>query len=160
MSERRLVTVLGYSRGAGVGLHPVCAARLERAALEATAADAMLFSGWARRRRRRPEAELMAEAWSGAATRVLLDRGARSTSGNARAVARVARDLAVDEVVIVTSSWHGRRAAALVRTALSATGPRVVLVATDEPSSLGTRIRELVCWTLVPVQAALAARAS
>ena len=159
MSEARLVAVLGYSEGSTNGrLHPICAARLARAAEEVEPGDAVILSGWARRRRPASEAEFMARAWAPPVRRLVLDRTARSTLGNAIGVARAARALGVGEVVVVTSGWHGRRASALVGAALRPAGPRVVLAATDERGSLGARLRELVCWTLVPAQAALAAR--
>ena len=158
MSATRLVAVLGYSTGSGDELHPVCAARLARAAEEAAPEDAVLLSGWARRRRTVAEAELMARAWNGRTSRLLLDQGARSTYGNARAIARAASEVGVSEIVVVTSGWHGRRAARLVRAALPEPAPRVSLVATDERGSLAHRARELACWTLVPIQATLAAR--
>ena len=91
MSERRLVAVLGYSTGRGDALHPVCAARLARAENEVKLDDSVLFSGWARRRTSRAEADLMAQAWKAPARRVILDRSARSTVGNALGVARAAR---------------------------------------------------------------------
>ena len=90
----RLVAVLGYSDRRSDGLHPVCAARLARAEREVVPDDSVLLSGWARRRSARPEAELMARAWSVSTRRVLLDRSARSTLGNALGVARAARALA------------------------------------------------------------------
>lgn len=158
MSEARLVAVLGYSDGSTDGLHPICAARLARAAQEVEPEDIILLSGWARGRRPDSEAELMAQAWDTPAHRVVVDRGARSTFGNAVGAAALARALAVGEVVVVTSGWHGRRASALVRTALKPAGPRVVLASTDERGSLGARLRELACGLLVPVQAAFAAR--
>lgn len=153
----RLVAVLGYSRGKSDELHAVCAARLARAAEEATAADTVLLSGWSRRRSA-SEAELMARAWSGAAQRVLLDPGARSTYGNARSVARAAARLGATDVVLVTSGWHGRRAEALVRAALRGSGRTLRLVSTPERGSFANRLREVACRTLVPLQSAFAAR--
>jgi len=79
----RLVAVLGYSDRRTHGLHPVCAARLARAEREARPADTVLLSGWARHRTRAPEAERMAHAWTSPVRRVILDRNARSTIGNA-----------------------------------------------------------------------------
>ena len=88
----RLVAVLGYSDvGGGDALHPVCAARVTRAEEEAGSEDVILFSGWARRGRATSEAELMAAAWSSTTRRHLVDRGARTTLGNAIAVGRVSR---------------------------------------------------------------------
>lgn len=155
----RLVAVLGYSDGRLSALHPVCAARLERAAAVVEPGDAVLFSGWARRGATAPEAELMAQAWTHPARKVILDRGASTTAGNAIGVARVARALGVEEVVLVTSSWHGRRARVLARAALAGSGTSVVLETAAGPERPGSRIRELACWSLVPVLAVVAARA-
>jgi uncharacterized SAM-binding protein YcdF (DUF218 family) len=153
----RLVAVLGYSDRRTSALHPVCAARLARAENEARPDDSVLFSGWARRKTFQPEAELMARAWTSPARRVILDRNARSTIGNALAVARAARGLGVDEVVLVTSGWHGRRASVLVRSALFGSHTRVTLATTSDPATHAARIRELACWALVPVVAVAAA---
>ena len=158
MTDTRLVAVLGYSDGSGDELHPVCAARLERGAEEARSGDAVLLTGWARRRRRASEAELMARAWAGPRARVFLDRDARSTYGNAVAAAKAARALSSREVVLVTSGWHGRRASTLLRAALQGTPTQIVLATTDERGTRRARLRELVCWTLVPFQTGFAAR--
>lgn len=159
MSETRLIAVLGYSTGRDHGgLHAVCAARLARAAEEATADDAVLLTGWSRRRRRPSEAELMAEAWRGQARALQLDSGARTTSGNARAVASAATRVGATEVVVVTSGWHGRRAAALVRAAVKERGLDVRVAATDERGRIRDRARELACWMVVPIQSARAGR--
>ena len=157
----RLVAVLGYSDGSHAGLHPVCAARLEQAANVTRPDDAVLLSGWARNGSAGSEAELMARAWSKPARSVLLDRGARTTVGNAMGIARTARALAADEVVLVTSSWHGRRARALAAAALVGSGARITLVTTSEPphTRARARLRELASWTLVPVLVVVAARA-
>ena len=114
----RLVAVLGYSAWRGEGLHPICAARLAAAEQPAEEAEAVLLSGWSRRRHRPSEAELMKAAWRGPAVRLVADGDARTTAGNARAVAAAARHLGADEVVVVTSSWHARRARLLVAAAL------------------------------------------
>jgi uncharacterized SAM-binding protein YcdF (DUF218 family) len=63
--------------------------------------------------------------------------------------------MSASEVILVTSGWHGRRAATLMRAAYRRP---VVLAATGERGTTGTRLRELVCWFLVPVQIALARR--
>jgi len=158
VSQGRLVAVLGYSNRKADGLHTVCAARLARAAEEARPDDAVLLSGWARGRRPQSEAALMAQAWNGHAGRVLLDRKARSTYGNVAAAAAAASALSVREVVLVTSSWHGRRAAALLRALLRGSGRRVTLAVTGERETRAARLRELACWALVPMQAAVALR--
>jgi uncharacterized SAM-binding protein YcdF (DUF218 family) len=151
----RLVAVLGYSTGSADGdLHPVCAARLARAAEEINPGDAVLFSGW-RRGGAVSEAELMARGWTGRAGQVLLDTGARTTYGNVLGAAAVARQVSADEVVVVTSGWHGRRAGALMRAASS---HPVVVAATNERGTARARLREIACWTLVPFQIALVRR--
>jgi len=155
----RLVAVLGYSDRRESGLHPVCAARLERAAEVSQPGDTVLLSGWSRTGDSSTEAELMAHAWRGSCSRILLDRGARTTTGNAIGIARAARSLGASEVVVVTSSWHGRRASALVAAALARTRPHLELVTADDRPPAATRLRELACWSAVPVLAAVAARA-
>ena len=151
----RLVAVLGYSAWRGDGLHPICAARLEAAQLAAAGADAVLLSGWSRRRHRPSEAELMRAAWNGPDVTLLADGDARTTAGNARAVAAAARELGADEVVVVTSSWHARRARLLVRAAL---GQDVALRVVTPPKSRPPHLvgRELA--VLVPSRAYAALR--
>jgi hypothetical protein len=151
MSGARLVVVLGYSDGRGAGLHDICAARLRRSEQEADAKDVVLLSGWARGRSAASEAELMARSWNGGCSRVVLDRNARSTLGNAAGAASVARAVSAEEVLLVTSGWHARRASALLRGALRGSRARVMIATTDERPSLGTRLRELVCWAGVPL---------
>jgi uncharacterized SAM-binding protein YcdF (DUF218 family) len=156
MRRGRLVAVLGYSNGDADGeLHPVCAARLARAAEETKPGDAILFSGW-RRGGSASEAELMARGWTGRAGQVLMDTGARSTYMNVLAAAAAARTVSAREVVVVTSGWHGRRASTLMR---AASRQPVVVAATAERGTAGARLRELACWLLVPLQVALARRA-
>jgi uncharacterized SAM-binding protein YcdF (DUF218 family) len=156
----RLVAVLGYSDSTTDGLHPVGAARLARAVAETGPDDVVLFSGWARRSASTPEADLMARMWRTPARARLVDRRARTTLGNAIGVARAARRLDADEVVLVTSRWHAQRAAALVRAALRGSGARAALrvVATDEPVTSRRGLREAASWTVIPVLALVAAR--
>jgi len=154
----RLIAVLGYSDGRTNALHPVCAARLARAEREVTSDDSVLLSGWARRRTSAPEADLMARAWTSPVRKVILDRNARSTVGNAVGVARAARRAGAHEVVLVTSGWHGRRASALARAALFRSRTKVTLATTDEPATHAARLRELACWTLLPFLAVVAVR--
>jgi uncharacterized SAM-binding protein YcdF (DUF218 family) len=154
----RLVAVLGYSDASTAELHPVCGARLERAAVEARADDIVLFSGWARGRSTSPEADLMAARWSTPTRAQLIDREARTTLGNAVAVARAARQLGADEVVVVTSRWHARRAAVLVRAALTGSGARLSVVSADERLPPERRLREAAAWLAVPALAVFAAR--
>ncbi len=155
----RLVAVLGYSDvGGDVALHPVCAARVTRAEEAADADDVILFSGWARRGRATSEAELMATAWSGRARRHIVDRGARTTLGNAIAVGRAARQLDVADVVLVTSRWHALRASVLVRASLLGSAARVRVVTSAEAATPGQGLRELAAWSVVPLLALVAAR--
>jgi uncharacterized SAM-binding protein YcdF (DUF218 family) len=155
----RLVAVLGYSEGgAATELHPICTERVGRAEQEAAADDVVLFSGWARRGRRSSEADLMVASWSGATRRCLVDRGARTTLGNAIAVGRAARRTEATEVLLVTSGWHARRATVLVRAALLGSGATLRVAATDETAAPARGIRELLAWTVVPLLVLVAAR--
>ena len=147
----RLVAVLGFSTRRGGGLHPICAARLEVAERVAQGADAVVLSGWSRRRQRPSEGELMREAWRGPELPLLVDGDARTTLGNARAVASAAAQLRATHVVLVTSSWHARRARLLVRAALGPEiGLEVVTPARTRPLFLVGR--ELACLAAVPLQ--------
>ena len=143
--------MLGYSRRRGEGIHPVCAARLAAAEATADGADAVLLSGWARRSGRPSEAALMQAAWAGPDVPLLDDGDARSTFGNARAVAAAARSIGADEVVVVTSTWHRQRARRLVRAAL---GPdvRLEVVSPNGGRPLHRVGRELVCSLALPFQ--------
>jgi uncharacterized SAM-binding protein YcdF (DUF218 family) len=111
----------------------------------------VLLSGWSRRRGRPSEAALMREAWAGPDVPLLDDGDARSTLGNARSVAAAARSLGADEVVVVTSSWHRRRAGRLVRAALD---PNVRLRVVSPERTRPPRLvgRELVCLLALPFQ--------
>jgi uncharacterized SAM-binding protein YcdF (DUF218 family) len=155
----RLIAVLGYSSRGASELHPVCAARLARAELEAGPGDVVLFSGWARRGRvAGAEADLMAQSWQAPIRARIADRSARTTLGNAIGVGRAARRVDADQVVLVTSSWHSKRAAVLVRASLLGSGAELRLATTAESVSPRHGLRELVAWTLVPVLALIAAR--
>jgi uncharacterized SAM-binding protein YcdF (DUF218 family) len=156
VSSGRLVAVLGYSNGRRVDdLHPICAARVIRAAEEAGPDDVVLFSGWRRRWRKASEAQLMAQAWEDRTPRVIVDVRARTTYGNAVAISAAAQELSAAEIVLVTSGWHGRRASRLVQ---AVSGRPVSLAATDERGPTAARLRELACWALVPFQLALVGR--
>jgi uncharacterized SAM-binding protein YcdF (DUF218 family) len=150
VSDTRLIAVLGYSGRSGDGLHRICAGRLRRAEQVARAGDVILLSGWARNGSAASEAAEMARAWTGERNRLVLDGRARSTIGNVSGAAALARRLDAAEVVLVTSSWHSRRAAVLLRWALRRSRSTVRLATTDERGSIGIRLRELACWTLVP----------
>jgi uncharacterized SAM-binding protein YcdF (DUF218 family) len=158
VSSGRLIAVFGYSDRSTDALHPICAARLERAMRETRAGDVVLLSGWARWRKPVSEAELMARAWNGETRRLVLDRRARTTLGNACGTADALRDLGLREVVLVTSGWHLRRASSLLRAALRSVDADVTSAPTDERGNLRMRARELLAWTLVPLFAAFAAR--
>ena len=147
----RLVVVLGYSGGGGGDLHPICAARLARAAELSTADDVVVLSGWARTAGSQPEAQLMRAAWRGAAREVVVDPDARTTVQNlANALNDVLR-VDASEVVVVTSSWHARRATAAMRWFLRR---RDVGVSAESPAGRSTRaaLRELALWPLLPFQ--------
>jgi uncharacterized SAM-binding protein YcdF (DUF218 family) len=154
----RVVAVLGYSNRRATGLHPVCAARLERALAEEAGARAVVLTGWARHRERSPEAELMRRAWRGSEAPVFSDPHARTTAENAIQVAEIAVRLGAGEVLVVTSGWHAPRARLLFRAALRRTGIRVSVVRADGPRPLGAVAGELLRWPLVPLQVVLAGR--
>jgi DUF218 domain len=150
--------VLGYSDGSTSELHGVCRARLARAGEEAGLDDVVLFTGWARCPGVETEADLMAAGFAGTARARLVDRGARTTLGNAIAVARAARRVGATEVVVVTSSWHARRAAVLVRASLAGSGATLRVAAAEEPAPPSTRLREAASWLVVPLLAVVASR--
>jgi len=155
----RVVVVLGYSSGDDTELHPVCAARLARAAEVATPDDVVVLSGWARTSGRHSEAELMRAAWRGNAREVVVDPDARTTVENmANALNDVLR-VGAREVVVVTSSWHAPRAKAALRWLLLHTGVRV---RSASPAGRSTRaaLREVVLWPLLPFQLWAAGRRS
>jgi DUF218 domain len=150
--------VLGYSDGTTSELHAVCRARLARAAEEVGPDDVVLFTGWARGPGAEAEADLMAAGFAGQVGARLIDRGARTTLGNAIAVARAARLTGAREVVVVTSDWHARRAEVLVRAALVGRSTRLRVAAVHGPYAPTRRLREAAAWLLVPVFALVAAR--
>ena len=100
----------------------------------------------------------MARAWAIPVRAGLVDRGARSTLGNALAVGRAARRVRADDVLVVTSTWHGRRAALLARAALRGTGTTIRVATTGKGATPARRARELVAWVFVPVLVIVAAR--
>jgi uncharacterized SAM-binding protein YcdF (DUF218 family) len=149
---KRLVVVLGYSDGRRVELHPICAARLERAAQVAAPADAVVLTGWARRAGHVPEAELMRAAWPGPERSFIVDTEARITAENAAYVARLVDELGSEEVVVVTSWWHRLRARLLFRSLLGDRPVHVSVVGAERPWSVRLLARELACFALVPFQ--------
>ncbi len=155
--SRRVIAVLGYSDGRSPGLHPVCVARLARAAELSTADDVVVLSGWARGADHQSEAELMAAAWSGAAAEVVVDPVARTTVENAHNALNDVFRVGAKEIVVVTSSWHAPRAWAAFRWFLRWTGIGV-RTASPPGRSLLAVLRELPLWLLLPFQLGLAGR--
>jgi hypothetical protein len=143
VTPARVVAVLGYSRGGSGDLHPVCARRLEHAQRLVASSGTVILSG---------EAEVMRAAWCGPEVVLVCDPEARSTADNARNIARTVRELGADELVVVTSRWHGLRARALMKAALRGTGIRLTLATTDGPRPALVLARELACLALLPVQ--------
>jgi uncharacterized SAM-binding protein YcdF (DUF218 family) len=143
----RLVAVLGYSGFRGRDLHAICLARLRHAEALAGENDTVLLSG---------EAELMREASTRAD--VVIDSAASTTRENARGVAAAARELGADEVVVVTSAWHARRARVLVQ---AAAGRDVRVTSSSPPGRppLRLAVRELACLAVLPLHARGLARA-
>ncbi len=159
LSATRVVVVLGYSDGREADIHPICAARLARAAEVTTRDDVVVLSGWARTPGGRSEAELMRAEWQGSAREVVVDPDARTTVENmANAVNDILR-VGAREVLIVTSSWHAPRAKAALRALLLHTGIRVRSLSVPGRSSRAS-LRELALWPLLPVQLWAASRSS
>jgi uncharacterized SAM-binding protein YcdF (DUF218 family) len=150
----RLLVVLGYSDGGRGRLHPVCARRLAHAARVSTPSDVVVLSGWARVPGTRPEAELMAEAWSGPARELVADPTARTTVGNATNALDDIRRARPSLVVVVTSRWHAPRAAAAFRWRLRGTGIRVATTSPREPRSIRASLSEVLLWLALPIQLA------
>lgn len=98
----------------------------------------------------------MARSWRVPSRHVVVDRDARSTFENVVAAARLARAVGAERVLLVTSSWHGRRAGLLLRAALGGSGAAVRVATTTERPSVRNRLRELASWLLVPPAAAAA----
>jgi uncharacterized SAM-binding protein YcdF (DUF218 family) len=106
--------------------------------------DTVLLSG-------RPEAEAMRASWTGRSARIITDLEARNTAESAARTARLVRELGADEVLVVTSWWHRRRAALLFRTLLRGSGARLRTV--PAPSwTAPLLVREIGAFALVPVQ--------
>jgi uncharacterized SAM-binding protein YcdF (DUF218 family) len=158
-SPRRLIAVLGYSSRRDRELHAICRARLEHAAGEAREGDAVVLTGGRHRSLGRPEAEAMRDAWPGPAAAVLVEDAALSTAENAAHVRAVALELGVEEVVVVTSSWHSARAAALFRRAFRGTGILVTAAPAPTASPPALLLREAACFVALPAQLRRASRA-
>jgi uncharacterized SAM-binding protein YcdF (DUF218 family) len=148
----RVIVVLGYADGGTGTIHPVCAARVARAAEISTPDDVVVLSGWARVPHTTPEAELMAAAWSGQAREVIVDPDAQTTVGNARNALDDVLRVGAREVVVVTSRWHAARAKAAFRLLLRRHRVSVRTASPPEPFRLQAALRELPLWLLLPVQ--------
>jgi hypothetical protein len=128
----------------------VCAARLQHAEQLAGSADAVLLSGWGRRRNRAAEAELMRAAWKGGGAPLFTDETPRTTIDNAVGVAAAARRLDATEITVVTSRWHAFRARALVKAALPDATVRTS--SPSGPAPIALLVRELACVVALPYQ--------
>jgi uncharacterized SAM-binding protein YcdF (DUF218 family) len=151
-STPRVIVVLGYSDGGRDAIHPICAARVARAGEISTAVDVVVLSGWARVAGTQSEAALMAAAWNGLAAEVVVDPDARTTVGNAFNALNDIQRVRAREVIVVTSRWHAPRAKAAFRLLLWRRSVRVATTFPPEPASLGSTLRELPLWPLLPAQ--------
>jgi uncharacterized SAM-binding protein YcdF (DUF218 family) len=145
MKAERVVAVFGYSHRRTGGLHAICADRLAHAQGIAEGASAVVFSGYS-------EAEPMRAAWTGPDVLLVCDAEARHTADNAANVAAVARQLGAQELVVVTSPWHRRRARILVGQALRGSGIRFSIETAEGPRPSWLLARELVCFAVLPLQ--------
>ena len=118
----RVVVVLGYSDGDAGELHPVCAARLARAAELTTDDDVVVLSGWSRVPGRRSEAELMAAAWSGPARELVLDPKPARRRRMRRTRSATSSALEPTRSWSSRRSWHAARARAAFRWLLRGRG--------------------------------------
>jgi len=98
----------------------------------------------------------MRRSWDGRGAAVLCDPDARITAENAANAAAHARELAVGDVLVVTSWWHRLRTRVLFRSLLP--GIRVEVVSARTPWSPRLLLRELAVFPLVPLQVARARR--
>jgi DUF218 domain len=145
MTAPRVVAVLGYSHRRTGRLHPICAGRLAHAQGVADGAQAVVFSGFS-------EADPMRAAWTGPDVLLVCDHEARSTAANAANVAAAARELGAQELVVVTSPWHRRRARLLFGAALRGSGIRYSIETAEGPRPSWLLARELVCLAFLPLQ--------
>jgi hypothetical protein len=148
----RVVAVLGYSGRDTSKLHPICASRLAHAQELAGDGETVILSGWARHPHGTSEAELMRRAWAKPNVVLVTDRTAGTTAGNAVNVATAAEALGADELVVVTSGWHRRRADILFRSALRGRPVRLRVEGAPGPRPPAVAARELVCLAFVPFQ--------
>ena len=151
MAER-VVAVLGYSGRDSSRLHPICAARLARAQELAGEGQPVILSGWARHPHGTSEAELMRSAWRTNGVELVSDASAGTTAGNATNVAAAAHALGAEELVVVTSRWHRRRAWILFRAALRGQKVKLSVEGAPGPRPPAVIARELVCLAFVPFQ--------
>jgi len=152
----RLVVVLGYSDRREHGLHPICADRLAHAAAVSRADDVVVLSGWARTPGVRPEAELMAEAWTGVCRELVIDPDARHTVGNATNALDDFVRSGADTVVVVTSRWHSPRARTIFSWVFRGRGATMDASAPPEPFAVLPWAGEVPRWLLMPIQLGVA----
>jgi uncharacterized SAM-binding protein YcdF (DUF218 family) len=75
-----------------------------------------------------------------------------TTAENAAHVRAVARELGVQEVVVVTSRWHSPRALRLFRRSFRGTGVEVSVAPAPTASSPALLLREAACVVALPFQ--------
>jgi len=154
----RVVAVLGYSSRRRTDLHPICAARLSHARQIADGASAVVLSGFARHPHGSAEAHLMQAAWDGPEIPLVCDPDSRTTAENAANVVAAADRLGATELVVVTSRWHQRRAALLVRAAADGSPVSVSMVSPPGERSFLLAARELACFAVLPLHVRRARR--
>jgi uncharacterized SAM-binding protein YcdF (DUF218 family) len=94
----------------------------------------------------------MWDAWPEADVPVVSDPHARTTAESAVRVAALADALGVDEIRVVTSRWHMRRALFLFKGARFDTGVVVTPAHADDRPTVRRSLRELGGWVVAPAQ--------
>jgi uncharacterized SAM-binding protein YcdF (DUF218 family) len=94
----------------------------------------------------------MREAWNGPDVPLVCDPDASSTAANAANVAAVAEALGADELLVVTSSWHRRRARLLLRAALRERDVKLSVEGAPGGWHPLVLAREAACYVLLPLQ--------
>jgi hypothetical protein len=133
------VVCLGHSVNGEPGISDYCRARVRKAE-EITLVvkpEVVVFSGWARNGASKSEADLMAEEWGVEDAFIVKDPLARTTAENALFTRGLVEGHGgIDELVIVTSSWHTPRSWLSFVLVFRGSGIRLRMAPTKERSPM------------------------